>query len=148
MRPAIPLAGALILVFATAASLALPWIAIGGAPGRSSIDLIGSINALDIVGGLTLALILGAWLLVPVGAAGALLLGAAGRPRTAAVVVLVVSLLVGVGALAIVATGGVGLAWGGVLGAVTAGAAIVSAALALLGHRAGPGPVSTGRRAR
>lgn len=130
MKAATALVGALVLVFVAAVSLVLPWLTIGSAPGRSSIDLIGSANALDVVGGPALALIVGTWLAVPVAAAAALVLGASGRSTAAAVVVLAISLLVASAAGAIVVSDAVTLAWGGAVGglaATLAGAAAVGA---------------------
>jgi hypothetical protein len=131
----LPIVGALTAIFVAAASLALPWVAIGSSPGRSSIDLIGSANALDVVSGPTLALILGTWLAIPVAAAAALLLGASGRWTGAAVVVLVVSVLIELAALAIATSDVVGLAWGGLLGLVAAILATGAAILAIVGRR-------------
>ncbi len=138
MRRGIPLVVALVSVFVAAASLVLPWLAIGTAPGRSSIDLIASANALDVVGGATLALIIGTWLAIPVAAAVALLLGALGRPKAAAAVVLVVSACIGLVAAAIAATDAVALAWGGALGGIAAALGGGSAVGALLDSRAQP----------
>lgn len=138
MRGAVPLVAALVAVFVAAVSLVLPWLAIGTAPGRSSIDLIGSANALDVVGGSTLALIVGTWVAIPVAAAMALLLGAIGRPTAAAVVVLLVSVCIGLVAVAIAATDAVALAWGGVLGGVAAALAALAAVVVILGSRAQP----------
>ncbi len=120
MRPVPAIVPALALAFITTVSLVLPWLAIGSAPARSSIDLIGSLNALDVVDGISRALIVGAWLLIPVAIAAALLLGASGRTRMASGVVLAVSVLVVFAALAVVLSEPIGIGWGGVLGAVTA----------------------------
>lgn len=122
---------ALACSFVTAVSLVLPWITIGSAPARSSIDLVGSMNALEIAGAGVRLLIVVAWLLIPVAIAAALLLGAAGRVKIAAGVVLAVSLLVLVAAAAIMSNGVVGLGWGGMLGALFSLGAATTAGLAM-----------------
>ncbi len=135
LRAANPIVGALAFVFVAAASLALPWLSIGSAAGRSSIDLIGSLNALDVLGGPALAIVLGSWLAVPVAAAGALLLGAWGRSTGAAVLVLAISMLIGLAAATVAVVDEVALAWGGVVGGVAAVVAGACAAAALVAGR-------------
>ncbi|MEM8922671.1 MAG: hypothetical protein AAGD35_04145 [Actinomycetota bacterium] len=135
MNAVAPLAGSLLSVFVAASSLALPWLAVGEARARSSIDLIGSVNALEVASGPVMALVLGAWLVVPLVAAGALVLGAAGRTTGAAVAVLVVSLLVESAIVAIASTEVISLAWGGVIGGVAAGFGAVLAVVSIVVSR-------------
>lgn len=67
----------------TALSLVLPWVRVGGRS-RSSIDLIGSAGALDVIeGGARLAVVT-TWFLVPALVAFAMLAAAADRLRACA----------------------------------------------------------------
>ncbi len=71
---------------ATACSLLLPWFRVGG-PSRSTLELIASAGALDVIEGAVRVLVVAAWTLVPVSVAGALFAGAARRPRLAGALV-------------------------------------------------------------
>jgi len=78
--------------------LVLPWLSTGERQ-RSSIDLIGSAGALDVIEGFTKAVVIAMWFLLPMLAAGSFLAFAAGRSRLAASLVLplgpVLGLIVG-----------------------------------------------------
>ena len=60
--------------------LVLPWVRVGTRD-RSSIDLIGSAGALDIIEGATKAIVILLWFLLPLLVAAAMLALAAGRTR-------------------------------------------------------------------
>jgi len=110
--------------------LVLPWFEISGRS-RSSIDLISSANALEIIDGSLRLLIVGLWLLLPVLAAAALIAYAARRSTLAATLTLVV----GISVLATVVVGGVvdavGLAWGAWLAAVFGTVAVLCAMMVI-----------------
>ena len=113
---------------ATALSLVLPWVRVGGRS-RSSIDLIGSAGALDVIEGGVRVAVVATWFLVPALVSVAMLAAAADRPRAAAL-----SLLpLGPGLLAVVAVATLSarsvLVWGAYLTAV---AAVVTTVLAVV----------------
>lgn len=113
---------------ATALSLVLPWVRVGGRS-RSSIDLIGSAGALDVIEGGVRVAVVATWFLVPALVSVAMLAAAADRPRAAAL-----SLLpLGPGLLAVVAAAALSarsvLVWGAYLTAV---AAVVTTVLAVV----------------
>ncbi len=104
---------------ATAVSLVLPWLRIGSR-NRSSIDLIGSAGALDVIDGSVRVAVVATWFLVPLLAAAAMLAGAAGRHRLASgLLVPLAPTLAGVVILGW-AVAGDGLAWGAYLTAALA----------------------------
>ena len=126
-------AAATIAGGAAAVALVLPWVRIGGRT-RSSIDLIGSAGALELIEGGVRVAVVSTWLLVPVLVAGAMLAGAADRLGLCAALLLPLGpLLAGVIVLAAVRAGDL-LVWGAYL---TAACAVTATALAslLLGRR-------------
>lgn len=93
-----------------AASLVLPWFELSGRP-RSTIDVIGSAGALEVIAGSTKLLVVLGWLMLPLLAAAGMLLAASGRDRLAAAIILPIGPLV----LSIVLIGlaaGLSAAWG------------------------------------
>ncbi len=112
----------------------LPWFTIAG-KSRSSVDLLSSASALDVIEGGVKVAVIGGWLLAPVLVAAAMLLAASGRHRLAA------GLLVPVVAstLLVVAIGfavdAVDLAWGALIGAVFALLASACAIMVLVTPR-------------
>lgn len=122
------LVAAIVAGFGCAVGLILPWFDLGG-DARSSIDLIASLGALDVIeGGLKVAVV-AAWLLTPVAVSAAMLLTAAGRYRAAAWCLLplgaAMPLLVGIVAIVDLSV----LAWGAY---VTAAFALSTFALAIM----------------
>ena len=136
MRPSSgPLiAAALVAGFINVASLVLPWFDIVGRP-RSSIDILRSASALDVIEGSLKIVVVGAWLLAPILVAGAMLLGAAGRHKLAAALLLPVGLftLFAVGAGLFIDE--VGVVWGALLGLVSALLASILAIMVLMTPR-------------
>lgn len=119
---------ALAAGFVSTVSLVLPWFTIGQRS-RSSVALLSSASALDVIEGTLKVAVIGAWLLAPVLVAMAMLVAAAGHHRLAAgllvPVVLVMLLAVGAGA----AVDEVDLAWGAFFGAAFA---VVASACAIM----------------
>ena len=123
---------------AAAVALVLPWVRTGDRT-RSSIDLIGTAGALDVIEGSVRVGVVITWFLVPVLVAGAMLAGAADRLRLgAALLVPLGPLLAGVIAFAAVRAGDV-LVWGAYVTGACATAATVLAAFVLLRLRRSPG---------
>lgn len=122
------IATALAAGFLTTISLVLPWFTIAG-KSRSSIDLLKSASALDVIEGGMKAAVIGGWVLAPVVVAVAMLVAASGRHRFAAgllsPVVLLILLVVVIG----FTVDAVDLAWGAVVGAVFA---IVASSCAIM----------------
>lgn len=117
--------------FAAAVTLVFPWIRIGGRA-RSSIELIGSLGALDVIEGATKFAVVLAWLLTPVLVAAAMLLGASGRYRMSAALLAPLGLLLGGIVLLVFVVAGDTLAWGAYLTVVCAIAASIFALLVLV----------------
>ena len=122
------ISGGLVAGFGTVVSLVLPWFDLLGQE-RSSVDLLRSASALEVIdGGVRIAVIAG-WLLMPVLLTVAIFLGAARRYRLAAGILLPITaltlLVAGVG----VAVDEIGLAWGAFIGSVCA---LIAAALAMM----------------
>lgn len=135
------IAGALAAGFINVASLVLPWFDVVGRP-RSSIDILRSASALDVIEGGLKIVVVGAWLLAPVLVAGAMLFGAAGRHKLAAVLLLPVGIftLFAVGAGLVIDE--IGVVWGALLGLVSAILASILAIMVLMSSRpAQPGPL-------
>lgn len=113
--------------FLAACTLVLPFFEVAGRS-RSSIDLISSAGALDVIDGGIRVVVVGLWLVVPILAAGSLIAFAARRPVLAAMLILAVAVLM----LAVLVVGivapAVSLAWGAWVAAasssVAAGAAV------------------------
>lgn len=120
--------------FLTACTLVLPWFHISGRA-RSSIDLISSAGALDVIGGGTRLLVVALWLLLPVLVAVAMLLYAAQRSTASAILIA----LVGAVVLVVLAVGfvvdGVALAWGAAVAAVCAVVAVSCAMMDMMFQR-------------
>lgn len=121
---------------ATALSLMLPWLRVGGRS-RSSIDLIGSAGALDVIEGGVRFAVVATWFLVPGLVAFSMLAAAAGRLRACAFALLPL----GPGLVAVVAgavlTAGRLLVWGAYVTAVGAVVTTVFAVVVLRRLRTG-----------
>lgn len=116
--------------FVMAASLVLPWFDISGRA-RSSIDLISSASALEVIDGSMRFVVIGLWMLVPICVAGALLAFAAQRARVAMVLLAVTAVAVLAVLVIAFAVGEISLAWGAWLAAVCAVAALGCAMMVL-----------------
>lgn len=125
------IAAALLSGFLAVVSLVLPWFEILGNT-RSSIDLISSAGALDVIDGLAKVLVIAGWLLAPVLVSVAMFAGAAGKHRLSAVLLLPIGILLLVVFLIGAAVGEIGVAWGAVFGAVFAALTIVFAMMVLV----------------
>lgn len=126
VRKRLPLLSVLAAI-ASAVCLVLPWIRMG-ARDRSSIDLIGSAGALDIIEGTTKVVVVLLWFALPLLVAGAVLALAAQRRRLMAGLLLplgpILGLIVGVLVRALPEA----VVWGAWL---SAGFAVAASALAL-----------------
>ena len=122
------IAVALAAGFVTVVSLVLPWFDILGAQ-RSSIDILRSASALDVIEGSLAVVVIGGWLLAPVLVSIAMFVAASGRHSIAALLLLPVGLatIVVVGAGLFVDE--IGLVWGAFVGLI---AALVASGLALV----------------
>ncbi len=118
----------LVPAIASVLSLLAPWVYLGSR-GRSSIDLIASAGAIDLIEGPTRLAVVLAWLLAPLLAAGATIAAAANRPRLAAAVVAPLGPFLGVVAAVVVIGLGELAGWGAwlcaTLAVVTTVAAVV-----------------------
>ena len=115
---------------AAAVALVLPWVRTGDRS-RSSIDLIGTAGALDVIEGSVRTGVVITWFLVPVLVAGAMLAGAADRLRLCAVLLVPLGpLLAGVILVAALRAGD-GLVWGAYLTGACSAAATTLAAVVL-----------------
>lgn len=122
-------AAALASGFLAAVTLVLPWVNISGRS-RSTIDLISSASALDVLDGSWKALVISGWLLFPVVVAVAIIVAASGRLKTAAWLMLPMEMLLAVMVVALRLLLGEGtIAWGawltGVFAAMATGSAIM-----------------------
>ena len=124
------LVGAIGAGFLTALSLLLPWFELSGRR-RSSIDLIGSASALDVIEGVEKALVIGAWMVIPVVVATSMLIAASGRHRPASILLVPVGPIVGVCVVLIVTRASDSLACGLWVSLVCASAATALAIAAL-----------------
>ncbi|MGI9606847.1 MAG: hypothetical protein ACR2P0_11975 [Acidimicrobiales bacterium] len=125
-----PLLIALVGGFATACSLLLPWITTGSRS-RSTISLIGSAGALDIITGVVRVAIVVLWLAVPVAVAVAGLAAASGRHRPSAFVLFGVGLSMSIGIGALLVTAAEAVAWGAWVSGVFALATAASSMMVL-----------------
>jgi hypothetical protein len=120
--------------FLTVVSLVLPWFDLLGKK-RSSIDILRSASALDVIDGFVKVVVLAGWLLAPVLVAMAMPIAASGRHRAAAALLVPV----GVGVLAAALFGAlvddIDLVWGAIFGAVFAATASVFAIMVLVAPR-------------
>ena len=122
---------ALISGFLTVVSLVFPWFEIFGKQ-RSSIDLVTSASALDVIEGLVKVLVIIGWLLAPVLVSIAMFLAASGRHRIAAALLLPIGVaFFGVAFVGLV-VGDITLAWGAIFGAVFAALATVFAIMVVV----------------
>ena len=116
--------------FLAVVSLVLPWFDVLGKE-RSSIDLVSSAGALDVIEGGVKVLVLLGWFSAPLFVSVAMLVAASGRHRVAALVLLPVGLvLVGVFVVGVFVDD-VGIAWGAIFGVVFAAASTAIAAVVL-----------------
>lgn len=123
--------------FVATISLVLPWFTIGERS-RSSVDLLSSASALEVIEGGVKAAVIGGWLLAPVFVAVAMLVAASGRHRLAAGLLAPVALLT----VVVVVIGGfvdaIELAWGAFVGVVFAVIASACAIMVLVMPRTQP----------
>ncbi len=120
----------LVAGFLAVTSLVLPWFDLLGRE-RSSIDILRSASALDVLEGSVKVVVIGGWLLAPISVSAAMLLAASGRHRISAM------LLLPVGAITILIVGAsffvdeVELAWGAFIGLLSALTASILAIMVL-----------------
>jgi len=100
---------------------------------RSSVDVLRSASALDVIDGGVRAAVIFGWLLMPLLLTIAIFLGAAGRYRLAAALLLPVGLVTIAVAVIGVIVDDIELAWGATFGAVCALCASALAMMVLLG---------------
>lgn len=125
------LIGAIVAGFLTAVTLILPWFQVGGSQ-KSSIDLIGSLGALDVIEGNVKRIVVLAWFAIPVLVGSAMLVAASGRYRAAAFLLTPLGpLLGGIVLLVLVVETGL-LAWGAYVTALFAIAATASATMVIV----------------
>jgi len=127
---------ALLLGVLSTVCLVLPWVRVGSRD-RSSIDLIGSAGALDIIEGATKAIVVLLWFLLPVLVAAAMLSLAAGRIRLLGWLLLPLGLILGAIVLLLLIVAGDVVVWGAWLSAAFAVGASASAIMVLVGQREG-----------
>lgn len=129
-----PTAAAVGASFVTACTLVLPWFRVAGRA-RSSIDLISSAGALDVIEGGTRLAVVGLWLVLPVLSAIALFMFALKQPNVAAILSFVVgaAVLLVIGLVLFIDE--VGLAWGAWLAAASGATAAVCAIMVLTSAR-------------
>lgn len=131
------IAAALGAGFLAVVSLVLPWFVVVG-KARSSIDLLSSASALDVLeGGLKLVVFAG-WLLAPILVSIAMFLAASGRHRGAAFLLLPIGLLILVVFVVGVVVDAIGIAWGAIFGAVFAALATIFAMMVVVSSTSSP----------
>ncbi len=128
------IAAALTAAFLAVVSLVFPWFVIVGRA-RSSIDLISSAGALDVIEGGVKVLVLVGWLIAPALVSIAMLVAASGRFRLAAGLVMPISIGLVVVAIAGLFVDAIGLAWGAIFGGGFAALAGVFAMMVLVTAR-------------
>ena len=116
--------------------LVLPWVRVGTRD-RSSIDLIGSAGALDIIEGATKAIVILLWFLLPLLVAAAMLALAAGRTRLLAWLLLPLGPILGAIVVLLLVVAGDVVVWGAWLSAAFAVGASASAIMVLIGRTEG-----------
>ncbi len=125
---------ALVAGFLAVVSLVLPWFVLLG-KARSSVDLLGSASALDVLeGGVKVAVFVG-WFIAPILVSAAMFLAASGRHTAAAVLLQPIGLLLLGVFLVGVVVDDIGIAWGSIFGAVFAALATVFAMMVLMTSR-------------
>lgn len=127
-------AAALGAGFLAVVSLVLPWFVLLG-KARSSIDLLGSASALDVLEGWVKVVVFAGWFLAPVLVSVAMFLAAGGRHKAAAILLLPIGLLL-LGVFVVgVLVDEIGIAWGSIFGGVFAALATVFAMMVLMTSR-------------
>lgn len=117
--------------FLAVVTLVLPWVNISGRS-RSTIDLIGSASALDVLDGTWKAFVIAGWLSFPVVVAAAMIVAASGRSKTAAWLMLPMEMMLVLLVVALRLLLGEGtIAWGALLTGVFAAMATGSAIMVL-----------------
>ncbi len=135
MKTRLPFVALLLGVLSTIC-LVLPWVRVGSRD-RSSIDMIGSAGALDIIEGATKAIVVLLWFLLPVLVAAAMLSLAAGRIRLLGWLLVPLGLILGAIVLLLLIVAGDVVVWGAWLSAAFAVGASASAIMVLVGEREG-----------
>jgi hypothetical protein len=120
--------------FLTVISLVLPWFDLLGKQ-RSSIDILSSASALDVIDGFLKVVVVAGWLLAPVLVAIAMPLAASGRHRAAAALLVPVGIVVFAAALFGALVDDIDIVWGAIFGAVCAAMASVFAIMVFVAHR-------------
>ncbi len=129
-RSGLLIAFALIAGFLSVVSLVLPWFDLLGKE-RSSIDLVSSASALDVIDGGVKVLVLLGWFLAPLLVSVAMFLAAAGRHRFAAALLVPIGFVMVIVFVAGSAVDEIGIAWGAIFGVVFAGLSTVFAIMVL-----------------
>lgn len=124
------IAAALTFGFLSVVSLVLPWFDLLGKE-RSSIDLVSSASALDVIDGGVKVLVLLGWFLAPLLVSVAMFLAASGRHRFAAALLVPIGVVMVAVFVVGVAVDDIGIAWGAIFGAVFAALATVFAIMVL-----------------
>lgn len=122
------IAVALVAAFLAVVSLVLPWFVIVGRA-RSSIDLISSASALDVIEGGVKTLVIAGWLISPLLVSISMLVAASGRHRLAAGLILPITLGIVAAFVVGIFVDAIGLAWGALFGT---GFAIIAAIFAMM----------------
>lgn len=135
MRGRLPVV-ALAFGIVSTVCLVLPWVRVGTRD-RSSIDLIGSAGALDIIEGATKAVVILLWFLLPLLVAAAMLALAAGRTQLLAWLLLPLGPILGAIVVLLLAVAGDVVVWGAWLSAAFAVGASASAIMVLIGRTEG-----------
>ncbi len=120
--------------FLATISLVLPWFTIAGRS-RSSIDLVSSASALEVIEGPVKVAVIACWLCAPLLVALAMLVAASGRHRAGA---LLLSPVTGIMLLVVIigtVVDDIRLAWGATFGLVFAAAASTCAIMVLVTSR-------------
>ena len=114
----------------SAVALVLPWVRTGSRS-RSSIEMIASAGALDVIEGTTKAIVVLLWFCIPLLVAAALIAFAAGRLRLLAGLILPLGPILGAIVGLLRAVGGDIVEWGAWLSAVFAVGGSISAIMVL-----------------
>jgi len=117
--------------FLAVLSLALPWFDVVG-KARSSVDILGSASTLNVLKGWRKVAVFSGWLLAPILVAAAMLLGAAGRHKFAAGLLIPVGIVVLAAFVIGVSVDAIDIVWGAIFGAVFAALATVFAIMVLV----------------
>ena len=125
---------ALTAGFLAVISLVLPWFDLLGKQ-RSSIDILSSASALDVIDGFVKVVVLAGWLLAPLLVAIAMPLAASGRHRAAAALLVPVGIVVFAAALFGALVDDIDIVWGAIFGAVFAATASVFAIMVFVASR-------------